>query len=337
MSTPYTLQSTPSGKVIFSGIQPSGNIHLGNYLGAIKQWVALQENNKSYYCIVDHHAITVDYDVKKLPDYILDAAAMYLAAGLDPEKSVIFVQSHVPAHTELAWLLGTITPYGELSRMTQFKDKSAKQKSSASLGLFAYPVLMAADILLYQAESVPVGEDQTQHIELVRDIAKRFNGRFGDIFTIPEAYINKSSARIMSLTDPTRKMSKSDADKSYIGLKDSPDLIRKKIASAVTETEPVFSFDQSGPAVTNLLNIYKSLSGKDNQAIESEFAGKGYKEFKEALSDVVIAQIEPLQKKFREIRQDEAELRVTLGRGMHKAQSIANATLHRVKEAMGLM
>ncbi len=327
----------PSHKIVFSGIQPSGSLHLGNYLGAIKQWVSLQENNTAYYCIVDQHAITVEYDAKKLPDYVLDAAAAFLAAGVDPERSVIFVQSHVPAHSELAWLLSTITPYGELSRMTQFKEKSAKQKNSFSLGLFAYPVLMAADILLYQAEIVPVGEDQVQHIELARDIAKRFNNRYGDMFTLPQPFVNPGAARLMSLTDATKKMSKSDTEKSYIALTDGPDTIKKKISSAVTETEPVFSFTNSGPAVKNLLNIYKALSEESAETIEKKFAGQGYKEFKDALADLVVEKLEPLQKRFKEIRHDEAELRVTLGRGMHKAQSIANATLHRVKEVMGLM
>src|SRR3989344_8462789 len=226
-----------ASKIIFSGIQPSGTLHIGNYLGALKQWVELQENNTAYFCIVDLHAITVPYDVERLPEHILNAAAAYLAAGVDPNKSTIFVQSHVPAHAELAWLLGTTTPQGELGRMTQYKDKSTKQKESGTLGLFAYPVLQAADILLYQTNIVPVGEDQKQHIELTRDIAKRFNNKFSEVFTIPEAYINGSpdrlaspkpsaqAGRIMSLTDPTRKISKSDEGKSYIALTDAPDII----------------------------------------------------------------------------------------------------------------
>lgn len=325
-----------TGKRILSGIQPSGTLHLGNYLGALKQWVALQENNEAYYCIVDAHAITVPYEPKELSGRILDAAALYLAAGLDPEKSVIFVQSHVPAHTELAWYLGAITPYGDLTRMTQFKDKSKKQAAGTSVGLFTYPVLMAADILLYQAEAVPVGEDQIQHIELTRDIAERFNKRFRETFTLPKAYLPENTARIMSLTDATKKMSKSDEPKSFLALNDKPDVLRKKIMSAVTETEPTFSFKESGPAVKNLLHIYEAL-GEDSQAdIEQDFAGKGYKEFKEALAERVVEVFTPLQEKYQEFRYNDDELRILLGRGQHKAQQVAAQTLARVKEAMGL-
>lgn len=329
----------PSGKTIFSGIQPSGTLHIGNYLGAIKQWLVLQAHNTSYFCIVDQHAITVPYDPKTLQDRILDTAASYLAAGVDPEKSVIFVQSHVAAHTELAWLLSTIAPYGSMTRMTQFKDKSKKMdsKDSISLALFSYPVLMAADILLYDTQIVPVGEDQKQHVELARDIAERFNARYGNIFTMPEAYIPKDAARIMSLSDPKKKMSKSDADKSYIALSDTPENIRKKIASAVTDTEAIFSFKKSGPAVKNLLHIYKAFSDQSEEEIEKEFEGKGYKEFKEALANTVISGLQGFQARYEAIRKDDVELRFTLGRGMHRAQGTANATLHRVKEAMGLM
>ncbi|MEX0649960.1 MAG: tryptophan--tRNA ligase [Candidatus Andersenbacteria bacterium] len=327
----------PTDQKILSGVQPSGVLHLGNYLGAIKQWVDLQEGNTAYYCIVDEHAITVPYDPKTLPDRVLDTAAMYLAAGLDPNQSVIFVQSHVPAHTELAWLLSTTTPFGEMNRMTQFKEKKAKQKEQSTLGLFSYPVLMAADILLYQANIVPVGEDQTQHVELTRDIAKRFNSTFGEVFTIPKAYIPEGVARIMSLTDPKKKMSKSDSDKSYIALTDEPDVIRKKIASAVTDTKPIFSFEKSGSAVKNLLTIYRAFSDSSTEDIEANFANKGYKEFKEELADVIISALTPIQERYKEIRVDEAEMRVALGRGAHQAQSVANQTLHRVKEKMGLM
>lgn len=327
----------PEGKNIFSGLKPSGDIHIGNYLGAIKQWVALQENNTAYYCIMDLHAITVPYEPKDLPDRILDAAALYIALGIDPEKSIIFVQSHVSAHSELAWLLGTMTPYGELSRMTQFKDKYRVKKQSVSHGLFSYPVLMAADILLYNTNVVPVGEDQLQHIELARNIAERFNAQFGDTFTIPEPYMNQASARIMSLQDPTKKMSKSESEKGCIALTDDADTIRKKIASAVTDTDPIFSFTKSGPAVQNLLAIYKAFSGKEEQDIEKEFEGKGYKEFKEALAETIITVLSPIQEKYRAIREDDTDLRFTLGRGMHRAQQVANATLHQVKEVMGLI
>ncbi len=329
----------PSGKTIVSGIQPSGTLHIGNYLGAIKQWVALQEGNTTYFCIVDQHAITVPYDPKTLQDKILDAAALYIAAGVDVEKSVIFVQSHVQAHTELAWLLSTVTPYGNLTRMTQFKDKSKKMssKDAISTALFSYPVLMAADILLYNADVVPVGDDQKQHLELARLIAERFNATFGETFTVPEPYIPETSARIMSLTDPKKKMSKSNEPKSYIALSDDADTIRKKIGSAVTDTKPLFSFAKSGPAVKNLLAIYQAFSDTSQEAIEQQFEGKGYKEFKEALAETIISALTPLQEKYKKIREEDTELRFTLGRGMHHAQGAANATLHRAKEAMGLL
>ncbi len=333
----------PKGKKILSGIQPSGVLHIGNYLGALKQWVALQTDNECYYCIVDEHAITVPYEPQKLQDRILDAAAMYLAAGVDPEKSVMFVQSHVPAHTELAWLLSTITPYGELTRMTQFKDKAKTlrqaqgEQAAISVGLFSYPVLMAADILLYHTDVVPVGEDQVQHLELARTIAERFNKRFGELFTVPQAYLPAKVARVMSLTDPTKKMSKSDEPKSYIALSDDSETIRKKIMSAVTETEPVFSFTESGPAVKNLLAIYQAFSEKAPEEIEAGFSGKGYKEFKEALAEGIINHLTPLQEKYQAIRANDDELRILLGRGNHKAEQLATQTLTRAKEAMGLL
>lgn len=329
----------PSDKIVFSGVQPSGALHLGNYLGAIAQWIALQENNTAYFCIVDQHAITVPYDPQTLQSRILDIAATYLAAGVDPEKSVIFIQSHVHAHTELAWMLSTVAPYGQMSRMTQFKDKSKKlsSKDAISLALFSYPVLMAADILLYGTNIVPVGEDQKQHIELARDIAERFNSTYGEIFTLPEAYIPQDSARIMSLADPAKKMSKSDDAKSAIALTDEPDIIRKKIASAVTETEAIFSFKKSGPAVKNLLAIYKAFSGKEEKEIEAEFEDKGYKEFKDVLIRQIIASLADFRAKYKSFREDDTDLRFALGRGMHRAQQTANSTLHRAKEAMGLI
>ncbi|HSX25212.1 MAG TPA: tryptophan--tRNA ligase [Candidatus Andersenbacteria bacterium] len=333
------LQDLPSNKTVVSGIQPSGILHIGNYLGALKQWIELQEQNQTIFCIVDQHAITVPYDPKTLSDRILDVAATYIAAGIDPEKSIIFVQSHVSAHTELAWLLSTIAPYGAMSRMTQFKDKSKKisSKDAISLALFSYPVLMAADILLYHADVVPVGEDQKQHIELTRDLAEKFNSQFGETFTIPEPYIPQESARIMSLIDPKKKMSKSDPEKSYIALTDSPDVIRKKIAGAVTDTDAIFSFKKSGLAVKNLLTIYKAFSNKDEQEIEEEFSGATYKEFKSALAQAIIIGLEPLQRKYTDIRNEDTELRLILGKGMHRAEGIANSTLHLAKEKMGLL
>ncbi|MDP3997746.1 MAG: tryptophan--tRNA ligase [Candidatus Andersenbacteria bacterium] len=343
--------TSPQKKTIFSGIQPSGTLHIGNYLGAIKQWVRLAADNTGYFCIVDEHAITVPYEPKDMPERILNLAATYLAAGINPDQSIVFVQSHVAAHTELAWLLMTTTPFGELARMTQFKDKSkqlskknkaglpaiASAESGATAGLFGYPVLMAADILLYQTRIVPVGEDQVQHIELARDIAQRFNNRFGEVFTIPEAKINNNTARIMSLSDPTKKMSKSDNTKSYIALTDSPDEIKIKIMSAVTETDPVFSFTKSGPAVKNLLTIYQAFSDEEPSAIEAKFNGKGYKEFKEALAQLVINQLSPLQQEYKKLRQSDDELRIMLGRGKHHAEQFANTTLRDVKEKMGLL
>lgn len=328
------MTSTPK-QVVFSGIQPSGTLHIGNYLGAIKQWVELQTDHTAYYCIVDLHAITVPYEARSLPDYILNATALYLAAGLDPEKNVIFVQSHVSAHAELAWLLATQTPFGELSRMTQFKDKSAKQNEQTTLGLFAYPVLMAADILLYQTQIVPVGEDQTQHVELARDIAQRFNNKFGQTFVAPKAQVNKNTARIMSLSDPTKKMSKSDTPKSYVAILDESESVRQKIMGAVTETEPVISFAQSGPAVKNLLTIYQAFSEQEPAGIEEQFTGKGYKEFKEALAELVIEKLKPLQRRYKEARDDEEKLRRILNNGAERASLAANKTLLEVKEKMG--
>lgn len=322
--------------IIFSGIQPSGTLHLGNYLGALKQWIELQSDNTAYFCIVDQHAITVPYEPAELPKRVLDAAAMYIAAGIDPEHSTIFVQSHVPAHTELGWLLATITPYGDLSRMTQFKDKSQKQQTNTTLGLFAYPALMAADILLYQTNQVPVGEDQVQHVELTRSIAKRFNNKFGEVFTIPEVMLNKT-ARIMSLADPAKKMGKSDPAPSYIALTDPPETIRKKIMGAVTETDlPAEGLAKAGPAVKNLFDIYMALSGEEAAAIEQKFAGKGYKDFKESLADLVIEKLFPLQEKFTALRQDETKLKEILAAGATKASTVAQKTLADVKQKMGL-
>ena len=337
MTTHYKLQTTHSNKTILSGIQPSGALHIGNYLGALKQWVALQKNNDAYYCIVDLHAITVPYEPKQLHTNVLDAAAIYIACGIDPENSTLFVQSHIPAHVELMWLLGVNTPFGELERMTQFKDKSAKQGKGTSFGVFAYPVLMAADILLYQADLVPVGDDQKQHVELTRDIAGRFNNKHSDTFTIPEAYIPKTSARIMSLTDPAKKMSKSDSNKSYIAITDEPDVIRKKIMSAATETESVFSFAESGPAVKNLLHIYQAFSEESPKYIEQKFTGQGYKEFKSALAEVIVEKLTPIREKYTELRQDETSLKNILDQGRDKATEVANKTLRDVKQKMGLL
>lgn len=325
----------PRQKTIFSGLQPSGAVHIGNYLGAIQQWVSLQANNTAYYCIVDQHAITVRYEPIYLPERVLNTAALYLAAGLDPKKSCLFVQSHVPAHTELAWLLSTITAFGELSRMTQFKEKADKHPIT-SLGLFSYPVLMAADILLYQTDLVPVGQDQVQHLELTRTIARRFNTRFDPTFTEPEAWVNKHTARIMSLTEPTKKMSKNDQPDSYIALLDSPEVIAGKIKGAVTETEPVFSFSKSGPAVQNLLRIYQAFSQLTPPAIEEKFTGHGYKVFKETLTELLVEKLKPLRKRYHQLRQDDQALRAILEKGRQRANNIASKTLTLAKQKMGL-
>ncbi len=324
-------------QTVFSGIQPSGTLHIGNYLGAIKQWIPLQQDHEAYFCIVDLHAITVPYDASQLPAAALNAAAIYLACGLDPGQATIFVQSHVPAHAELAWLLSTLTPLGELKRMTQFKEKSERGRGEAGLGLLAYPVLQAADILLYQTDTVPVGEDQVQHIEITRDIARRFNGRFGRAFTIPQAQVNRSTARVMSLTEPTRKMSKSDHPKSYLALTDKPDTIKQKIMSAVTETEPVFSFAASGPAVRNLLNIYQAFSGQEAEEIEAKFSGGGYQEFKEAVAELLIEKLTPVREEYENLRRDETKLRKILGQGREKARAKAKNTLKDIKQKMGLL
>lgn len=326
----------PKNKVIFSGLKPSGDMHLGNYLGALTQWLMLQEHNTAYYCVVDLHAITVPYDSAELSRHVLDTAAMYLALGIDPEKSVLFIQSHVPAHTELAWLLGVMTPYGELTRMTQFKDAYLEKKHNVSLGLFSYPILMAADILLYHADVVPVGEDQLQHIELTRTIADRFNRKFAGLFAVPQPFINTATARIMSLSNPERKMSKSDDAQGCILLMDNPDVIRTKIMRAVTETEPVFSFTNSGPAVRNLLNMYKGLNNIDKQDIEQMFEDKGYKDFKESLADLVISTLRPIQERYTAIRSNESDLKAILERGRQRANIVAAHTLMTVKTVMGL-
>lgn len=326
---------SPQNKIIFSGIQPSGVLHLGNYLGAIKQWAALQYDNTAYLCIVDQHAITVSYDKAQLKDRILDLVAMYIACGIDPHRSTIFVQSHVPAHTELAWLLSTITPFGELSRMTQFKDKS--ESHAATLGLFSYPVLMAADILLYNTDFVPVGEDQTQHLELSRLLARRFNTTFGNMFTLPSVLISEAGARIMSLTDPSRKMSKSDHPKSYIALTDDADTIAQKIQSATTDTQATFSFENSGPAVKNLLHMYQALTGNTSAAIEHELKGSGYQVFKDKLKQVLIKQLSPIRDKFHTLRQDEETLVSILTAGREKANTVASQTLQKAKEHMGFL
>ena len=322
-------------KRVFSGVQPTGNIHLGNYLGALRQFVELQEDHECIYCIVDMHAITVPQDPKALKEHILDVAALYLAVGVDPKKSIVFVQSDVPGHAELSWILTCNSYTGELSRMTQFKSKS-QNKESAPTGLFTYPVLMAADILLYQADVVPVGVDQMQHLELTRDIAQRFNGIFGDIFTIPEAYIGKQGAKIMSLQDPSKKMSKSDENpNASIYLMDDTDTIMRKCKRAVTDSLAVVAYSDDQPGVKNLIDIYSSCTNKTPAEVEKEFEGKGYGDFKMAVGESVVSVLKPLQDRYYELSKDKAYIDKVIKENAEKADYYAQKTLRKVKKKVG--
>ncbi|MEQ2129542.1 tryptophan--tRNA ligase [Caldanaerobacter subterraneus] len=323
-------------KRVFSGVQPSGDIHIGNYLGAMRQFVALQDDYDCFFCVVDLHALTVPQDPVKLKKNTIELAALYMAIGLDPKKVTLFVQSHVSAHAELAWLLQCITYFGELSRMTQFKEKS-KGKESVSVGLFTYPDLMAADILLYKTHYVPVGEDQKQHLELTRDVAQRFNNRFGETFVIPEPMILKFGARIMSLTDPTKKMSKSDADpNNRVNLLDDPDTIYRKIMKAVTDSESEIRLDwEKKPGISNLLTIYSLFTGMEVNEVVNKFKGQGYGTLKKELAEVVIDKLSVIQKNYRDISEEEV-LRV-LKEGAERAEAVAVETLKEVKEKMGLI
>jgi tryptophanyl-tRNA synthetase len=323
--------------IIFSGIQPSGDLHLGNYIGAIRSWVAMQDDYQSVFSIVDLHAITVRQDPTELRKSCLDLLAQYIAFGIDPDKNILFMQSHVTAHAELAWILDCFTYFGELSRMTQFKDKSRKNAENINAGLFTYPVLMAADILLYQAELVPVGDDQKQHVEITRDIAERCNALWGDVFTMPDVFIPKVGARIMSLTDPTSKMSKSEADKnSLILMRDDADAIRRKLRRAVTDLGNEIVASPDKPGVTNLLSIYCACSGETLDAAQNRFAGQGYGAFKDAVADAVIATLTPMQAEFKRIRADKAFLQDTMQKGAERASRIANRTLNKVRRKVGL-
>lgn len=323
-------------KRVFSGVQPTGNIHLGNYLGALKQFVELQDDNECLYCIVDMHAITVPQDPKELKQHILDVAALYLAVGVDPEKSIVFVQSDVPGHAELSWVLTCNSYTGELSRMTQFKAKS-HNKESAPTGLFTYPVLMAADILLYDTDIVPVGNDQKQHIELCRDIATRVNNTRKKTFVVPEGRFMKEGARIMALDDPTQKMSKSAENiHSRISLLDEPSKIKKSIMKATTDSEGIIRFDvENKPGVSNLLNIYSVLSGKTIAELEAMYEGKGYGDFKKDLVEVVVDALAPIKARYEEIRYSDDLIRI-LNEGAEKANAIAEKTMKRVKDNFGL-
>ncbi|PIR90698.1 tryptophan--tRNA ligase [bacterium (Candidatus Gribaldobacteria) CG10_big_fil_rev_8_21_14_0_10_37_21] len=323
---------------IFSGIQPTNQLHIGNYLGAIAQWIDLQKDNECIFWIADLHALTVPYQAKELQKRTLEVVATYLATGIDPEKSIIFRQSDVKEHSELAWLLSTITPVGDLERMTQFKDKSQKHKANINAGLLNYPVLMAADILLYQSNRVPVGIDQKQHIELARTIAKKFNKKFGETFIVPEGLYSKLGAKIMSLKEPTKKMSKSDSPDSFISLFDSPEQIKKKIASATTDSLKSVKYNpEKQPGIANLLTIYSLFAEQLIKEIEKEFANKGYAEFKQGLALLLIKKLKPFRDKKEEIAKNPELLKDILENGAKKARLIAQLTMQKVKQAMGLV
>lgn len=322
-------------KRLFSGVQPSGRIHLGNYLGAIKQWVALQEDFEAIFCVVDLHAITVPQNSEELRRKTLEVVKIYLALGIDPEKSHIFVQSHVSGHSELAWILNTIARLGDLEKMTQFKDKSG-ERETAGVGLFDYPVLMAADILLYDTEVVPVGEDQVQHIELTRTLARRFNKQFGETFVVPRSKVMSEGARIMGLDDPIKKMSKSaTSEYNYIALEDDPESARKKIMKAVTDSGSTITYSDECPGLKNLITIYASLSGTFPEDVEGRYVGKGYGEFKRDLADLVVIFLEEFQRKYAAISDQEA-LDVLL-RGREFVSNISQQKMSQVKERVGFL
>ena len=322
-------------KTVFSGIQPSGNLHIGNYIGAMSQWVKMQNGKESIFCIVDLHAITVPQDPLVLKEKVLETAALYLACGIDPQKSHIFIQSENPNHPYLTWLLNTITPFGSLERMTQFKEK--KDKHEENTGLFDYPVLMAADILLYQTDEVPVGEDQKQHIELTRDLAEKFNKRFGETFKLPVPVMGSETARIMSLQNPESKMSKSDNNPmGTINLLDTEEQIREKIKKAVTDSETHISKDKGSAGLSNLLTIYSSFKNQSLQASQEELEGKSYGEFKNLLSDILVEHLSKIQKNYSQIRGDEKALRKILDEGKAYTIEKSSQTLEKVKEKLGL-
>ena len=327
--------------IVLSGAQPSGELTIGNYMGALRQWVAMQDSHDCLYCVVDLHAITVRQDPQALRTACLDTLALYLACGVDPKKSTVFIQSHVPQHTQLSWALNCYTQMGELNRMTQFKDKSQKHANNINVGLYGYPVLMAADILLYQANEIPVGQDQKQHLELTRDIATRFNNAYGDTFTIPEPFIPTHGAKVMSLQDPTKKMSKSDDNRNnVIGLLEDPKAILKKIKRAVTDSEepPRVAFDVENKAgVSNLLSLMSGATGRSIETLEQEFEGKMYGHLKVATGEAVVAMLEPLQQRYHQIRADQAYLETVMKEGAEKAQQRAEQTIKSVYEKIGLL
>ena len=330
---------TESNKpILLSGIQPSGHLCIGNYLGALKNWVSLQETHDSIFLVVDMHALTVKQNPAELRQRCLSYVAQYIACGIDPDKSIIVIQSHVPQHAELMWVLSSLTYMGELNRMTQFKDKSNKHAANINAGLFTYPVLMASDILLYQADLVPVGADQKQHLELARDLAVRFNTQYSDTFVVPEPYIPKAGARIMSLQDPEKKMSKSDENlNNLIAILDTPDVIKKKIKGAVTDSGKEVKVDKSRPGISNLVNMYSLITGTTVQAVEKQFEGKLYSDFKSELGNVTAEYLEPIQQKYAEISKDKTYLESVLTKGAESAYYRARKTLTKVYRKVGFI
>jgi tryptophanyl-tRNA synthetase len=324
-------------KRVFSGIQPTGEIHIGRYLGAIRHWTAEQDKYDSIFCVVDLHAITIPQDPSLLKARIREFAGLLMAAGIDPERSILFVQSHVSAHSELAWILNCFIPVGWMQRMTQYKEKAAKQKEAVSVGLFDYPSLIAADILLYKTDVVPVGEDQKQHVELARDAAQRFNSMYGETFVLPEPVIPDIGARIMGLDDPTKKMSGSEEGPNHsIALLDPPEVIRAKIMRATTDSQRDVVFDESRPGINNLLTIYHSFTGQSQQEIESKFAGKGYRDLKKELAEVVIEGLRPIQERYQALTASAGHIDAILKEGADKARPLAEKMLAEVKKKVGL-
>jgi tryptophanyl-tRNA synthetase len=324
-------------KRVFSGIQPTGDIHLGNYLGAIQHWVSIQSEFDCIYCVVDLHAITIPQDPKNLKTKIREVAALLMAAGLNPEQTVVFVQSHITAHAELTWILNCFTPIGWMQRMTQFKEKSEKQKERVSVGLFDYPALMAADILLYDTDLVPVGEDQKQHLEFTRDLAQRFNTMYGETFVLPDASIPKIGARIMGLENPTKKMSKSEGGEgNAINLLDSPDEIRSKIKRATTDSLREIRFDESRHGIHNLLVIYELFTGQKRGDIETRFEGKGYADLKNELAEVVVEGLRPVQSRYKELTEDPEHMDTLLSEAADRVRPTADRVLTKVKERIGI-
>ncbi len=333
------MEQTEQKKRIFSGVQPSGNLTIGNYLGAIKNWIPMQEEFECLYCVVDLHTLTVRQKPAELRQRSLNLLALYMACGLDPQKCILFLQSHVSAHSELAWILNCYTYMGELNRMTQFKDKSAKHADNINAGLFAYPVLMAADILLYQTDLVPIGQDQKQHLEITRDIAERFNNVYGDTFTIPEPYIPKIGAKIMSLQEPEKKMSKSDENENaYVFILDQEDTILRKFKRAVTDSEREIRYDEvNKPGVSNLISIYSAVTGKTFSDIEKEFDGSSYGDLKEIVGQSVAEMLRPVQQKYNDLTANKDYLNSILKENSEKAAYMARKTLSKVQRKIGLL